>query len=375
VSIGKLHKWNFPGFLAHFEQRGNRSMSKMVAVKELVPGNILSDAVLSITGKVLLGKNVELTARHISLLITWDVQGVFINAAEGDLGNSSQESESKIKSEEYIQFTKEYDGVMASTAQSFEVIQERKIIPVTNLKNTAGEIYSSIAKNSFEIMNYLLIEDYKLADAVSRHSVMVAYFSGLIARQMKWSENDITGVTLASLMHDIGNLVANKSIDFRKQAHIAETAGLLKKTSGLSGEVILGIVQHREYMNGSGFPKGSTGSQIHPYAKIIAVADAFHNLAYTDKYTNPFPILDMLTREMYGKFDADVCQNFISRVRDSLLFNKVSLSNGEMAEIVFFNKNHCYAAPVVKMANNEIIDLAERKDLTIQQIVLSKINL
>ena len=43
-------------------------MSKMVKVGDLVPGDILADEVLSMNGRVLLGKDVELTPRHIVLL-------------------------------------------------------------------------------------------------------------------------------------------------------------------------------------------------------------------------------------------------------------------------------------------------------------------
>lgn len=351
-------------------------MAKMAAVKDLRPGNILADSVLSIAGKVLLGKAVELTQRHISLLNTWDVQSVFIEAAEAEevsIEETAQEHKSggANDSAAYTNFVQEYDTIVTNTVQSFDIIRERKIIPVTRLKDTAGDIFSSINKNGFETMNYLLGGDYGLADVVSRHSVMVAYLAGIIARQMKWSEKDIEGVAFASLLHDIGSLVTQKGRDTSGQAYIAETAGLLKTAMGLSGEVILGIVQHRERSNGTGVPKGSTGAQIHPYAKIIAVADSFHNFAYADAAANPFPILDMLTQEMYGKFDTDVCQNFISRIKDSLILNKILLSDGQTAEIIFFNRNS-YAVPVVRTAGNEIIDLAKRQNLTIQQILIPK---
>lgn len=71
---------------------------------------------------------------------------------------------------------------------------------------------------------------------------------------------------------------------------------------------------------------------------------------------------------MYGRFDADMCQTFINRVKDSLLLNKIVLSSGQEAEVIFFNRGS-YAIPVVRTTDNEIIDLSERKDLAIKQIV------
>lgn len=340
-------------------------MEKMIAVRELAVGNLLASSVLSITGKILLGKDVELTSRHISLLTTWDVQNVFIHVDDEAVDEPLPSVATAGNTEEYFKFVQEYDSIVTNTAQSFDVIKKRDIIPVNNLKDTASNIYSSIVNNNFEVMNYLLISDHKLAEFIPRHSVMVAYFAGIIARQMKWREADIAGVAFASLLHDIGNLTKGAS----PQANIAETARLLKGTKGLSSEVILGVVQHRERANSSGFPTGVEGAKIHPYAKIIAVADTFHSLAYTNEYANPFPVLDMLAQEMYEKFDPDICQNLIYRVRDSLQFNKVLLSDGQEAEIIFFHKNG-YSSPIVRTIDNQIIDLSQNNGLKIKRVVI-----
>jgi len=272
------------------------------------------------------------------------------------------------QSAEYLQFVQEYDAIVTNTVKSFNIIRKLRKIPVSQIKNTAGDIYSAISNNNLGIMNYLLIIEPKLADFVPRHSVMVAYYAGIIARQMKWSGGDIAGVAFASLLHDIGNLTDNKVGDPRIQVSIAETGHLLREAKGLSSEVLLGIIQHRERMNGSGSPNGTPGPKIHPYAKIIAVADFFHNLAYSDENINPFQILDMLTREMYCNFDPDVCHSLIEQVRDSLLFNKVILSNGQEAEIIFFNRGS-YCLPIVKTGDDQIIDLSKRSDIGISRLL------
>lgn len=351
-------------------------MTEMVAVKDLVPGDILADEVLSISGKVLLGKEVALTNRHISLLNTWDIQSVFIDSDEEEMEEAENKDfvsnqfivkEDQPSSNEYIRFNQDYDSIVTNIVQSFDIIKQHRIIPVSQMKGNAGKIYSSIESN-FEILNHLLVSDNNLADCISRHSVMVAYFSGIIARQMNWSQQDIEGVTVAALLHDIGSLVVDRKPISHKSAYLSETAGLLKLANGLSAEIILGIVQHREYMNGTGFPRGTKGLQIHPYARILSIADNFHNYTYNEKGINPFPILELFKREMYGKFDTDICQTFISRVKDTLILNKVILSNNQEAEVIFFNKNN-YEEPIVKCLDNQIIDLSKRKDLRISRIV------
>ncbi|MDR3592570.1 MAG: HD domain-containing protein [Negativicutes bacterium] len=343
--------------------------TKMMAVKDLAPGGVLADAVLSVNGKVLLGKDVVLTSRHISLLNTWDVQGVFIHIdEEAPAAEPEPPAVTNNDSAEYMEFVQNYDSIVTNTVQSFDFIRRQNVVPVPRLKDTAGTIHTAIGGNGLAAMNCLLVSDYKLADFVSRHSVMVAFFAGIIARQMKWSEADIQGVALAGLLHDMGSLVGGKSLDNQNKAHIAEAAGLLRETKGLSNEVILGIIQHRECMDGSGYPSGVNGLKIHPYAKIIAVADTFHARAYTDEYANPFPVLDMLSNEMFGKLDPGVCHTFISRVRDSLLNSKMLLSSGQEAEIIYFHPNGS-SLPVVRMADAQILDLSQHSGSTISRII------
>jgi putative nucleotidyltransferase with HDIG domain len=352
--------------------------AKMIAVKDLAPGDILADAVLSVSGKVLLGKEVALTPKHISLLNTWDVQNVFIKtngediqdeAGKGVGGGTAEPSLPKTDSAGYLEFIQEYDSIVTKVSQTFDLIRKRNVVPVQYLKDTAGSIHASIiSKGATSAINYLLVGDYKLADFISRHSVMVAYFAGVIARQLKWDEQDVAGVALAGLLHDVGNLLTDKPDDPRTKPHIAEAASLLKSIKGLSPEVVLGIVQHRECIDGSGFPTGVNGLRIAPYAKVIAVADLFHSQAYASEHANPFPVLDVLANEMFGKLDPSVCHTFISGVRDSLLNNKVLLSTGEEAEVIYFYPNGS-CLPVVRTADGLIIDLSQRGGSAVSRIV------
>jgi HD-GYP domain-containing protein (c-di-GMP phosphodiesterase class II) len=345
----------------------------MMAVKDLTPGAVLADAVISMSGKTLLGKDVELTPRHISLLNTWDIQKVFVSKAGGIREEEAAPQASlafqSVDSEGYCRFVQEYDSLVTDIAQRFDFIRRHGIIPLPPLKETAGTICSSITDNCLAVINYLLISDHKLADYISRHSVMVAFFAGIIARRLQWSESDIKGVALAGLLHEVGNLAAGKAEDPRVKIHIAEAAALLRGVTGLTNDVILGVVQHRECMDGSGFPTGVNGLKIHPFAKVIAVANTFHLRAYTDEYANPFPVLEMLAHEMYGKLDTAVCHTFISEVKDSLLNNRVVLADGREAEIIFFHPNGS-CLPVARTADGQIIDLAQRGLSSVSRLAL-----
>ncbi len=341
-------------------------MSKMVAIEDLSPGAVLADAVLTINGRVLLGKGITLTNRHLSLLHSWDVQTIFIETADEDVPQILSKENSPKPSDNSIRFHLEYASILSNVSESFSIIKQNYIIPVSSMSADALRIHTTIIKN-FELLNYLLTAEKNTEQPISDHSLMVAYLSGFIAHHLNWTTEDIQNVTLAALLHDIGSLVAVRPKISSTDAHIAETARLLKLAKGLTTSIILGIVQHREYLDGTGFPQKLSAPTIQPYARVIALADTFYNLSYTPHGVNPFTTLDTLQHSLYEKFDPNIGQTFINCVKDRLLLNKVRLSNGQEAEVIFFNKLN-YSMPVVKTAQQEILDLSARKDLRIMAL-------
>ena len=345
--------------------------TKMVPVKELLPGNILSDQVLTLTGKVLLGKEVTLSERAISLLTMWDISHVYIYGETETVAPpiiaEKPASDEIVKN--FLQFFSDYDTVVTNASQSFDFVRSQKKIPVQELKDTSFSVYSSVLNSGPAALEYLLISDYKLADSISRHSVMVAFICGIIARQMKLSEDEIKNLTLSALLHDIGKLVIGKDDSTGPEKHVLTGGALLRDVGGIPMEVILSVLQHHECMDGTGFPKGTDGTRIHPFARIIAVADIFHGKAYNGDYANPFPVLDLLSKEMFGKLDPAVCHPFIRQIRDSLVNNTVVLSDGRSAEVIFFHPNNS-GYPIIRTDNNQIIDLSSDNTVSILRLAL-----
>ncbi|WP_371365180.1 hypothetical protein SRRS_00710 [Sporomusa rhizae] len=346
--------------------------TKMLAVKDLVPGMVIGEPVLSASGKVLLGKDVVIAPRTISLLLLWNVCHVFVNdEAEISSAESQQEQPAagqSILSNEFSNFFKEYDGLITTAVQSFDFIRNTNNIPVQELKDTSFGIYSTVLSTGPAIMDYLLVSDYNLADKVTRHSVMVAFISSIIGRKLKFSDDQIKVLILAGLLHDIGKLVIAKDSEHEPKAHVIHGGKLLQHVSSLPQEVLLGVLQHHELMDGSGFPLGSKGDKIHLFARIIAVADIFHQHAYDGEHSNPFPVLEHMAKTLFDKLDQGVCQPFIRHVRDCLTNSPVLLSDGRTGQVIFFNQNRL-DQPIVKTHTGTILDLSTTKNISIKRLL------
>lgn len=121
------------------------------------------------------------------------------------------------------------------------------------------------------------------------HQQRVAHLAVVIAQEMKFSEAQIEGIHLASVVHDVGKIKIPSEI-LSKPGRLTEIEFSLIKQHPQSGYEILKnihfpwpiaqiVLQHHERMDGSGYPQGLEGDAILPEARIIAVADTVEAMA------------------------------------------------------------------------------------------------
>ncbi len=76
---------------------------------------------------------------------------------------------------------------------------------------------------------------------------------------------------------------------------------LLQDAKQMTKELKLIVLQHHEKMNGTGYPSGLRGEEIHIYGRICAIADIFDALTSTRPYKEKIPAftaLKMMRDEM-----------------------------------------------------------------------------
>ena len=66
---------------------------------------------------------------------------------------------------------------------------------------------------------------------------------------------------------------------------------------------------HHEKFNGTGYPKGLSGTKIPLSGRIVAIADTFDALTSKRPYKGPYPpemVYDIIRREKGGHFDPKI---------------------------------------------------------------------
>ena len=150
------------------------------------------------------------------------------------------------------------------------------------------------------------------------HQEGVSRLSGQIAREMKLSEDLVSSVEFAGIVHDIGKLAIPAEI-LSRPGKLSETEMSLIREHPLRGHEILSgidfpwpiddiVLQHHERMDGSGYPLGLSDGQITLEARIIAVADVVEAMASHRPYRASLGVdaaIEYLRSEP-GKFDPEV---------------------------------------------------------------------
>ncbi|MCF8047101.1 MAG: response regulator [Desulfarculaceae bacterium] len=119
----------------------------------------------------------------------------------------------------------------------------------------------------------------------SGHSQRVAELTVRVGAQMGLSEDDLSGLKYCGLLHDIGKGAISLDI-LNKPGKLTEhemgiihehpgTAYSILKNISFPWPVAQVIYQHHERLDGSGYPKGLKGDEIHPWARLLAACDVF----------------------------------------------------------------------------------------------------
>lgn len=115
------------------------------------------------------------------------------------------------------------------------------------------------------------------------HQRRVAKLAAEIAKEMGLTEDQIEGIPISGLLHDIGKISVPSEI-LSKPGKISEAEFTIIKSHAQVGyEILKGIefpwpvaqvaLQHHERLNSSGYPLGISGKEMLLESKVMAVAD------------------------------------------------------------------------------------------------------
>jgi HD-GYP domain-containing protein (c-di-GMP phosphodiesterase class II) len=158
------------------------------------------------------------------------------------------------------------------------------------------------------------------------HSERVARFGIRLADEIGLSPDESKGVFIAGFLHDVGMLKADRDMVGKLYPGVRERSAL--RNHPVWGQELLEGIEfpwkvkqmihaHHERCDGSGYPEELSGEEMPVGARVLAIADVYDVLtspgherrAYTGREA-----LDIMEREMKGKFDERIFKVFKSMI-------------------------------------------------------------
>lgn len=148
---------------------------------------------------------------------------------------------------------------------------------VATTESIADDLMRSIKSNDAIAID---ISTLKTSDEYTfKHSVDVATISMIVAKQQELSPEEVREIGVCGLLHDIGktkipNAILNKpgKLDDDEFAimrqHSTYSYNMIKDRPEFSPAVCLGVLQHHEKINGSGYPMGVSAEKSAPMPRF-----------------------------------------------------------------------------------------------------------
>lgn len=357
--------------------RGGKVMR--ISTDKVKEGCILLKDVYSLTNTPIIKEKTVITKEHIKILQAFlipeiDIESTLVNGEPFHGLEEEPAEEETLFIRKFLQASKTYE-------EEFKKWQSGLHVDITKIRNLLFPLVK-VAENHtvdlFSLHHYTIKENY-----LYQHAVAIGILSSYIARKLNYTNGDILQVALAACLADAGMAKINPNIIKKKTSLTTEEYKEIKKhpifsftmvkdTPFLKDEAKLAIYQHHERINGSGYPHGEVGNKIHPFAKIIAVADVFHAMTSERLYKkkqSPFKVLEMMMEDHFGQYDIKTIQTLSRAMMNFSIGEKVELSDGRIAEIIFVDQEHP-ARPLVKIEKSgEILQLVNERQLFIQRVL------
>ncbi|WP_223789835.1 response regulator [Marinicella meishanensis] len=224
--------------------------------------------------------------------------------------------------------------------QAKKVLQQNNLVLQKQLKSKEQRILSELEQNQKEMIFMLTELMEATSDETGQHIKRVAEISRLLAfyhPSLNAEDEDI--IFHASPMHDIGKITIPQSI-LHKDGPLTDEEREVMKTHTTNAYQFLKLsprkfikaaamiaYHHHEKWDGTGYPQGLQGDDIHIYGRIVAIADVFDALTHKRKYKDAWPVQEAVDYivDLKGKqFDPNLVDIFIQHLDEFVAIAEMS---------------------------------------------------
>ncbi|MFN3432474.1 MAG: HD-GYP domain-containing protein, partial [Candidatus Sericytochromatia bacterium] len=359
---------------------------RAVSIDNLDSGAVLGKTIFSQDGRVLLKRGAELSTKAIATLARLGYQYIYVSddrtgdIEQPDLVSEELRAQATNTVREAFQnvATAQTDSRFSRTGLNFDAISD-----------VAGNLVDQILNNPDISIQMVDLKSY---DAYTfQHSVNVAVMGVVLGKSMKLNFSELKDLAIGLLLHDLGNVTIPEAIlkkptkltdeEFKYvYEHPRSGFELLRQAERISAPAKIVALQHHEKLNGTGYPKGLKGADIHINSQIGAIVDAYDALTSDRNYRKrylPHEAIEYLMGAGDTHYAHNLVKNFVSQVAPYPPGTMLKLSTGDVAVVTKVDMTMS-TRPQVRLLFDkegrdypagEEIELAKYQTVTVTQVL------
>ena len=370
-----------------------------ISVDSLKAGNYFSSDLMVDSTFLLLPKSAEVTDDLIKALKQWGFDEIL---ADGQINRGGDIGITSLDDEEPIDDKAQKEKIGESVKKA---IESSKHSAVGNSDQARIELVHSVYE---EYMNYIEsvfthyathkeIDKEELSETVQElcifikdhrrfilrvnatiqadkrnfliiHTMRTTVLAIAIGFQLHLPLSKMIELGVTCILHEIGMLrlppqlyMSSRKLSVREKAQISKHTLLgysIIKDLSFGLPIQLGVLEHHEKENGTGYPRRLTGEKISANAKVIAVACTYEAISsprsYKDEKSTFDALLELLQNREHA-YDASVIKALLYTVSLYPIGTYVYLSNRKVAEVIDTNPDNP-KLPVVQLLTEREAD-------------------
>ena len=307
---------------------------RYLPLDQICEGMFLANTIFSNDGKILLNKRTKLSHSYIKRLKNMEYTHLYIYNSEDEKWDCTGLISDQIRAE-----------AMAVLWESLINAVKRRPIDSKRVIFTIEGILRDVLQKPESLFN--LIDTKTMDNYIYNHSINVCILSILIGKNLELEREQLKELAIGAFLHDLGTAYIGSSTKKINELSTRDTVQI-KQHSKHGFEILKNIsnfnfytaniaYQHHEREDGSGYPMGLIGKDLHLYSKIVAVADSFDAMisdrVYSKALWNEEALVE-LKKESPLKYDPKVVDALYQSVAVYPVGSIVLLSNGQQAVVV-----------------------------------------
>lgn len=332
---------------------------RLLPISKCRSGMRLARPIFNDDGLVLLGTGVELTDHLIGRLRDHGVSYLYISDERTDDLFVPELVSPETRQKAVAQVRTSFRQLMGET--------NRKTTPgllAKEFKAVLSMIIDDLSSNKDAM---IMLMDMNLADHyLYHHSVNVCIYSCLLGMHAGYDRDTLTVLGLGALLHDIGKTKIPLEL-LNKKGKLTDLEWETIKTHTEYGFLMLKdepnipllaahcALQHHERLDGSGYPRGLKGDEIHEFAQWIGLTDSYDAMTTHRVYRQtllPHQALEVLYTGAGTLYNMRMVELFRDKVAAYPLGATVRISTGETGVVVDINASSP-VRPIIRVLENE----------------------